>query len=331
VCDTLKMDTQSPTIPESQPAITSPSIPSQPPPVAPKSKLPIILFGIALLFLLAAGGYLLSKQPKKISQNITPSSTSSKIPSISSPMDQPAELINSIYERAQSLKSSDIIFDKNPRDYQGVWWISDDNYSILTPASSFLLFQSKAINNDYGDNTYASVLSKPGMQKFFDIAASEMTNQGFQKNARNSSSSLNDTKYFDYVQAYEKDNTKCTITVDPGASGLGGSKEIILYFSISVGCTDNFDASYAAQQPFLKALNLHDAIVSSVQKHEGDFYMVTINNRRTGHYTILKKEGDSYREIVSGQDIPPCDKMDENQVPKSIYGTCFDTKSGTPR
>jgi hypothetical protein len=281
----------------------------------------VILYGAIYYLILnkqESNPYSVTKSSQERSQ-----SSPSAVPT-NPPNSVPEKVINALYEKTQTLKGNDILIDKNPKFFPGnVWWISEDNYNILVPTSSFLRLQSKAINEDYGDNTYKSVLSKPGMQSFFDLAVTEMTSQGFQKNTKNSSFSLTDTKYVDYVQAYEKSKTKCTVSVDPGTSGLGGSTDSALYFSISVGCTDDFDTSYAEQVPFLKALNERESVLSRIMVKD-NFATMALNFRRTGAAVFMYKSGGEWRKAAIGQSVPLCDELTKANVPQEFWVDCYE-------
>lgn len=308
-----------------------------------RSKTFLIVGGIFIIVLVVVFSFIFRKKTtpaNNTSVSIQQSSTAAPILP-QQPQSLPNKVIDAIYEKTTPFKTADIYIYKGSTDFfinnmsrdrekvfpnLAVWWISDDNFNISIPTTASLLFYSKDVNNDSNQNDTAA-LSQSGMQKFFDTATAVLQDQGFKKNEKNSSTSITDTKYYDYLQAFEKGKTKCVVSVSPDSGGkFGDNGHPSNYFETTVACTDDFDKSYEQQVPFLKALNIHDAIVSSIPKHEGDFYYLTINNRRTGHYSIVKKEGDTYREIASGQDYPPCELMDKNQVPKSVYGECYDAK-----
>lgn len=275
---------------------------------------------IATVFLLGLSFYIyrIISESKKVSKNTTfeasPSSSATSLPVFTNPT------VASIFSKTLSLATS----DKQLENKQGfVWWVSSDNYNIFIPTIDSLVFKAKySVDDQVSSDKISFILSKTVMRSFYDLVVNEVENAGYKKNMVNSSTSFDDKKYYDYVEAYEKNSTKCTITIDPDASGDGSDNN--MYYAIYVACTDKYDEEFKQQQPFLKALKIHNAVISSIQEQAGDFYWLNINYRRTGHYSIVKKEGNTYKEIHSGQDVPPCSKMQKYNVPEELYETCFD-------
>lgn len=234
-------------------------------------------------------------------------------------------IVDTIYKRAESLDGPNTLIDKNPES--NLWWISDDNFSILTPASSVAYSVKFDVNDVPLGNTIEHILTRPGMRAFYDLSTRVLKDSGFKKNQLNSSTSLSDTKYYDYVEAYENGDTKCAIIINPDPANTGTDSNT-QYYTTTTSCTDTFAVAYADQSPILRDLNIQDAVISRKTEPVKDYFVLNINFRRTGHYTVAKKEKDKYIELYSGQDNPPCSLVDLKKVPKEVYGKCYEM---TPR
>lgn len=241
----------------------------------------------------------------------------------------PITVVSNVYQSAEPLANAE---DKLAETATGtIWWITDDNYNILIKNADSVSYSAPVNpNTEVPQDVIAYILQQPGMKEFYTLSLAELEADGFIKNEKNSSKSFTDTQFYDYVQAYEKGNTKCTVTVSPDATGTEQNPET-LFYTTTLACSNDFQKYYDEQAPFLKALAVHDAVVWDIEKQEGPFYWLNINYRRTGHYTIVKKEGNTYTEVYSGQDQAPCDVMDEFEVPQSFYGSCFDTTTNEIR
>lgn len=230
------------------------------------------------------------------------------------------QIITTIYEKARPLIGPDTILEKNTDGK--MWWVTDDGYNIIIPTNDSITFKTKANKiNETDQNQIDFVMKQPGMNKFYDLATENFERDGFRKNQENSSSSFSDNKFYDYILAFKKGPTRCTITTSPDAEGQIGSD--VYYYSTTVSCSNDFEKHYNQQIPILKSLNIKNAVIYNTQKHVGDYYYFNINYRRTGYYMIAKKNGNKYVEIFSGQDAPPCDLMNENQVPEKLYDYCY--------
>jgi hypothetical protein len=205
-------------------------------------------------------------------------------------------------------------------DRSWVWWISPDKLNIIN---------NDEIGIEYFYNKCESDLSKAA----FNTIASElslnikstMIADGFKYNQENSSSSITDIveenyDLYDYIQAYEKEGTKCTLVANPDCST--SSDSIPMHYTFSFTCTDNYQKNYSEQSPYLKDLGIDNAIVHVANKVD-NFVKLNINYRRTGSYAIVKEVNNVWIKIYSGQDNPGCNFMQKYQVPKEIYGSCW--------
>ncbi len=201
-------------------------------------------------------------------------------------------------------------------DWKSLWWIIPDGWNI---------YDSKA------PTTIANIVvpdkdleSDPELQealKLNQTISDIFLTKGFTKNNLNSSTSTDDKKFYDYIQAFEKGSTRCTATTDPDISG--SATENSLGHHILVACSDRIDQLAKEQLPLLQGINNKEVVVSYIVRQE-DFVRFNVNYRRTGHYIIGKFENGVLKPIFSGQDNPMCELMDQNQVPKEIYQNCYE-------
>ena len=184
------------------------------------------------------------------------------------------------------------------------WWISDDNWNIIIPDAVSISLSESSYKG--GGNSPVDPLA-PLAEELNNSLTKIFLSNGFVANV------LNTGNFDDYVIAFQKDETRCTIITD-GDFGLQ-----------TVACSDNFQQAYDSQIPYLKALNDYDSIVS-VQEKIGDFTWLNVHFRRTGHLTLVEEKNGKIKLIFSGQESPYCKLMYENNVPKEVYKTCYDEK-----
>lgn len=237
---------------------------------------------------------------------------------LSSPQLDP-EVLDPIYNQAVNLAFDDTsIVLETPTDAH-VWWIAQNDANIWIPATGSVQFSLEVPTNE--PLSIEQIYNQKSVQQFVATAQKEFESRGYHKNALNSSKSINDDKFYDYVIAYEKGTEVCTISINPDGN-LKESNAETVYYSTTVSCSDQFQKSFDEQNPIIQALDVKDSIVE-VTKHDGDFYYIQQHYRRSGNYIIAKKSGNSYKEIFAGQDYPPCSVMEKNGVPKNLYGECY--------
>lgn len=239
--------------------------------------------------------------------------------------DLPKKITATVTHQAQPFVSNTNVLATDPDTT--IWWISNNDYNILIPTKDSVLFKVKPPQDMEPTTNIATILKLPNMQAFINLSIDTLKQHGFVKNEKNSSTSLADKEFYDYIQAYEKGITKCTIVVNPDLYGDVGATQF--YFTIETACSNEFEKYYTEQEPILKSLDLHKEVISGIEKQQGDFYWFNINYRRSGYYTIAKKVGNTYIPIFSGQDVPPCDTMKKYAVPSSFYGQCYDAITKT--
>ncbi len=135
-------------------------------------------------------------------------------------------VLDSIYQNAKGLVDNNTQLNINKDEH--IWWISPNNYNIWIPATGSLSYGLVYNPND-GIDSVVKLLENPNVKQFVDDAQSQFVTNGYIKNEKNSSKDPSDTEFYDYVVAYEKGNEKCTITVDPDASGPTGCKSAVLH------------------------------------------------------------------------------------------------------
>jgi hypothetical protein len=198
----------------------------------------------------------------------------------------------------------------------GIWWISSDDLNIINDDSSGIELYIFNCEGDFKSKSIFKEITQLIGPKIDEI----MKQNGFQTNQRNSSESIEDSQFYDYIQAYENETVKCVFEANPDCGTY--SKETQVHYTFSFGCTEAFDRNYQQQAPYLKDLGIDDAIIH-VQKKIGDFVELDVNFRRSGHYTIAKLISGKWNEIFSGQDIPSCEIVEKYEIPKEIISDCY--------
>jgi len=206
-----------------------------------------------------------------------------------------------------------------------VWWISDDNLNIIdkSAVSASLKVKSETYCGFGGNPTCAQT---PVPQELNLVLKKTFEKNGFELNTLNSSKDENDVSLYDFILAYQKGETRCTLTTQNDRfydiNSDGAKQDNSAYFAYTVSCSDQFQKSYQSQRPFLVDLGIKDAVITV--KHQIDnFANVNINYRRTGSFVIAKFDGKSWIKIFSGQQYPPCKLMFESGVPETVYEKCL--------
>ncbi len=223
--------------------------------------------------------------------------------------------------RFRSLDKSSII-QKN--DYQ-MWWDDNEGYSLLASTTESIL----VVKNTFGFDQYDQNLIPAEIFKEESKIASEVfIERGFALNKRNSSASTTDDSLWDYVQAYEKGNYLCTVTVNSEAStypGGGFGEKAKMGYQLYVSCTDKLAETEAEQRPFLEALGLKGkGQYAMLAVAEGDYFRVETGGRRGGQSAILKKENGKYRIIVMTQESLLCSLIKKEKIPEAISDSLGD-------
>ena len=206
-----------------------------------------------------------------------------------------------------------------------LWWVNEDGYSIINDSSPAVEAQFPGCVND---DTYYSMW-KANAVKMTEVIDAVMTNEGFTfDNSANSSTSLvnsgnfDDSDHYDYIKAYFRGKTKAVLSISPDCGSTSQADNPEMYYSASFGYTNDYQKNFDEQSPFLIDLDLKDVIVH-VLESEGEFRLLAVNYRRTGHATIVKRIDGKWTELWSGQDLISCAIRDKFEIPISIAGDCY--------
>jgi hypothetical protein len=200
-----------------------------------------------------------------------------------------------------------------------LWWISPDGYSIINDNSPGIEAQFPGCVND--DSNYS--VWKSTATKVINAVDALMLDNNFKvDSSTNSSTSLIDDKYYDYIKAYYRGGTKAVLAISPDCGSTMQTDNPVMYYSASFGYTTDYEKNYATQSPFLIDLNLKDVIVH-IQKSDGEFRLLAVNYRRSGHATIVKRINGKWTEVWSGQDLISCAVRDSNKIPLSMAPDCY--------
>lgn len=200
-----------------------------------------------------------------------------------------------------------------------LWWISPDGYSIINDNSPGIEAQFPGCVND--DSNYS--VWKSTATKVINAVDALMLDNNFKvDSSTNSSTSLIDDKYYDYIKAYYRGGTKAVLAISPDCGSTMQTDNPVMYYSASFGYATDYEKNYATQSPFLIDLNLKDVIVH-IQKSDGEFRLLAVNYRRSGHATIVKRINGKWTEVWSGQDLISCAVRDSNKIPLSMAPDCY--------
>lgn len=236
----------------------------------------------------------------------------------------------SVFADRSSVKSDVVVLDEVQtqlelvapivkRSAVDLWWISPDGYSIINDGSAGVEAQFPGcVSDDTNFSIWKSFATKT-------IAAVNkvMLEDGFAIESKmNTSNGLADTKFYDYIKAYFRGTTKAVLAISPDCGSTMSTDNPVMYYSASFGYTNKFQQNYEAQSPFLIDLKLKDVIVH-IQKSDGDYRLLAVNYRRSGHATIVKRIEGRWNEMWSGQDLISCDVRAKKKIPLSMAPDCY--------
>jgi len=262
-----------------------------------RNKKIIIAGGIILLMGIYIGlyQYLFSGLEKELNEL--------KIPIFAN--DEPDTVINSVL---QSLNGSSLpIKFLNPAK-SSQWWISDDGWSIIDPNAISITSSASTFEGEHSSPVNPL---NPLAKELNDLISKIFLDNGFALNILNTSKSEVHNDFYDYVVAFQKGETRCILKTDGD------------YGQYSVACSDRFQEAYEWQIPYLKVLDNQNVIVG-IKERIGDFVWLGVHLRRTGYVALVRNNKEGMELIFTGQEPPSCDLMIENQVPKEVYGACYD-------
>ena len=211
---------------------------------------------------------------------------------------------------SEEIQTSDAKFD--------LWWVSDDGYSIVNDGS--LSVETKYLDCEADNITDERKFWTENAIQQSNTVDAIMQQAGFEVNELNSSDSLEDLQFVDYVRAYERDKTKAVLVVNSDCWSVG-SADSPLYYSTRFSITDDFDVNYEAQSPYLIDLNLKDVVIH-VSIVVDNWALINVNYRRSGHYVIVEKVDGKWIERFGGQDIISCTLRNDLQIPIELAPDC---------
>ena len=200
----------------------------------------------------------------------------------------------------------------------GLWWVSEDGFSIISDDS--LSVETKYFNCEADNNTDQRKFWTENAIQQSETVDVIMQQAGFKVNELNTSDSLEDLQFVDYVRAYERGKTKAVLVVNADCWSVG-SVDSPLYYSTSFSITDDFDVNYEAQSPYLIDLNLKDVVIH-VSNVVDNWAAINVNYRRSGHYVIAEKVDGKWIERFGGQDIISCTLRNDLQIPLELAPDC---------
>jgi hypothetical protein len=201
-----------------------------------------------------------------------------------------------------------------------IWWISTDGLNIINDNSLGVQLNIFNCEADLASHKTFKEISQLLSSKINEI----MIQNGFTKNLSNSSTSIDDDKFYDYIQAYENKTIKAIFTANPDciASDSNDSNTNPKQYSFSFGYTTNFDKNYEQQSQYLKDLAINNAVIRA-EKKVGDFAILNVAGRRSGYSIIAKLIDGKWQNIHSGQSLPSCEVVNKYQIPKEIVADCI--------
>lgn len=222
------------------------------------------------------------------------------------------DFFTEIYQEFQKTKTN---YDSEIRadGSSSVWWVSDDNLNIISHNSPGIILDTFNCRSDSSRTNFVKMAEELG-----SAVNDVMAQNGFKTNLVNSSNSINDERYYDYIQAYEKGAIKAVFTANPDCwtDKVDGT----MHYTFSFEYTSDFNNYYKEQAQFLRDLNIKDAIIN-VRNRSGDFIYLNVNYRRTGYYTIAKSVNSKWIELYSGQDWPGCEIVEKYEIPQDIISS----------
>jgi len=205
------------------------------------------------------------------------------------------------------------------RSTMDLWWVTRDGYSIINDLSPAIEAQIPGCESDISNSS----MWKATATKIIAAVDSVMTSESFAIDQEtNSSKSLSDTEFYDYIKAYYRGSTKAVLSLSPDCGSTSQTDNPVMHYSASFGYTNDYQKNYDEQSPFLSDLNLKDVIIH-VQKSEADYRLLAVNYRRSGHATIVKLVDEKWTELWSGQDLISCSIRDKQKIPLSMAPDCY--------
>jgi hypothetical protein len=205
------------------------------------------------------------------------------------------------------------------RSSMDLWWVSADGLSIINDSSPAIEAQFLGCASDkLANEKWKTLISKI----ITEVDGVLLSNNFVVDNGKNSSGGLSDTRFYDYIRGYYRGTTKAVLSISPDCGSVVSGDKTLASHTAYFGYTRQYKKNYDSQSPYLLDLKLKNVIVH-VQKSDGNYRLLAINYRRSGHATIVKRADGKWIELWSGQDLIECAVREKNRIPIIIAPDCF--------
>ena len=282
----------------------------------------VLLIAIISMSYLSVVGRNNSSQVMKQSNAVQTTNTQSDLIFAS---EEPDSITKSVYNYFKNK------FEATQPTKGNLWWISDEGWNIIdnnaVAINIYFKLPSGTTCQAYNAPQVQPCSKVPQVMEVNKILGDAFISSGFTKNELNSSKSLDDVNFYDYIIAFQKNNTKCLLVTN----GDGGTGDHTGDAVLTVECSNNFQKAYQDELPYLKALanynnNLKDAAINEESIHKyGDFVTVGHHFRRTGLEAVMIKAGDGYKVLfLYGQrfDKNQCSILRQYDAPQELLKDC---------
>jgi hypothetical protein len=201
-----------------------------------------------------------------------------------------------------------------------LWWVTQDGYSIINDNSPGLEAHYPGCVNDL-DN---QINWRRFATKTVAIVDRVLLKEGFTlfDDPINNSRDISDTRFYDYIKSYQRGSTKAVLAISPDCGSTSQETDPPMYYSASFGYTNKFQQNYDAQSPFLYDLELKDVVVH-IAKSLGEYRVLNINYRRSGHSAIVQRINGKWTQLWAGQDLISCAERTTKKIPISLAPDCY--------
>lgn len=283
-----------------------------------------VLAGVGLIWYQSSEKSITTKTPNLENTSDLQSEAPNEVTTSSNEYDNTTdlELIKSVFSQFVEEGYSKETIDKfEIADGQYLIWVSDDNWTIVVT-------ESTALTISYTD-AYTSLMEEDSLSSRIISTMSEyLQSNGFSRSRQNTSSSYQDRTFYDYIEGYEQNDTRCLIIANPdyGSTQSPETNEMVPYDQkISLICsTGVYQKAYAEQIPFLKALDDRKAHISINISEDGKLATGSTMGRRTGASIYFYNRDGKWEYVWAGQAVPDCSEFDGKNIPDEYLPTCID-------
>lgn len=189
-----------------------------------------------------------------------------------------------------------------------VWWVNPEGWSLTLPSDKTIGMAIK--------------LDQTSTQELLADIRVVFTKAGYVKNNQTSSTGLNDDTFYDYLESYEKGDSRCNININP---------DVVVEDSghnVTINCSQTpLTQAETTQIPLLTALGAtkvdNKMITATVTGEDQNWIIADISGRRSGYQAYFYKTQGVYKLVHSGQDVPPCSVFGGYQ-PSELITHCID-------